>query len=173
MKKTNYNKSKTKSIVGDIWSIFISLTLLIYLSIGCIWGIWHPTWVVFPIALAIIGVIDYIGFVRYSKNPTMDDDVDSFDKQFERTFTYAKCVKFSGILFAFTVVTYVVVNSFIGMWHPLWLMFFAMAVIEETCAIIFKARYNDYQTTKAQMVDIETKVEDVKAQEDSDKTEKK
>ena len=155
MENNNLDKSKYKSIAEDAWSILFGLALLIYLCIGIFAHIWHPSWVVFVIAVGVGTIISIICRDKYSRSPKMDNNVDSFDKQFERTFIYNKCVKVSGILFAVTVITYVVVNSFVGMWHPLWLMFILMSVVEEISAIIFKIRFKDFRTEAEE----ETKVD--------------
>ena len=36
------------------------LSVTIYLFIGCVWGIWHPSWVIFIVAVVLIGTFDRI-----------------------------------------------------------------------------------------------------------------
>ena len=142
----NYFKSKQYSVAEDILSLSITIALTLYLGLGFFVHIWHPTWIVFVGAI-IVSVLAYcIGYIHFKKIVLVEGkEILPFNKQFETTFAYAKSVKVAGFLFILTIAVYVIICSFIGMWHPLWLIFFVMATIEQTIALVFKCCYKDYK----------------------------
>jgi len=136
----NYQKSKLYSIVKDIWSILFTIALLLYLGIGFFNKIWHPTWLMFVGAVAL-SLIIYVTSIVYYKKSNKKELTENFDLLFEASLLYAKCVKISGWLFVISVVSYILLASFSGLWHPLWLIFMVMAVIEQIIALIFKIKF--------------------------------
>ena len=139
--KNNYLKSKLYSISKDIFAILLSLSLLIYLSIGFVVKIWHPTWVVFIIAVVLATISNFICLAIYRKSS--NETIDEFDKKYEKTPYYNKTVKISTYLLILSIVVYVVASSVTGLWHPLWLIFFVFTVVEEIMAMIRKIIYKE------------------------------
>ena len=143
----SFRKSKQYSILEDIWSLCLTVAVFTYLAIGFFVKIWHPTWIIFVVAFLVALIFTMLLRKTYHKNQILSEDILEFNKQFELSQTYAKTVKVSGILFVLTIVCYVVTCSIIGLWHPLWLMFLLMAVIEQSVAIVFKAKFKDCNCT--------------------------
>ncbi len=143
MSKGGYSKTKYHSVSQDVFGLAITCALLTYLLIGLFAGIWHPTWILFVIALCVGIVSDLIGYWIYNRKIKGNDAL-SFDKQFENSFVYSRSVRVSGYLFMFSIVAYVISAAFTGLWHPLWLIFIGMAVVEQTVAIVMKSRYKDF-----------------------------
>ena len=145
----NYFKSKQYSVAEDILSLCITIALTVYMGLGFYINIWHPTWLIFVGAI-IISVVAYIvGYIIFKKaNKDVVGEILQFNKQFDTTPVYAKSVKVSGFLFILTIVIYVVVASVTSMWHPLWLLFLVMAIVEQTIALVFKCLYKDYKTNQ-------------------------
>ena len=141
----NFTKSKEWSVAKDIMSICVFLSVFVYLTIGFFVKIWHPSWLIFVLfgGIAISSVI-YLAW-KYGKNDKFLDNALSFDKQFEKSKNYNKSVKFSGVIFMITVIVYILLASFSGLWHPLWLIFFLMTIIDEIKALVVKLRYVDYK----------------------------
>ncbi len=48
-------KPLSARIFGGLGSMTMPLAATIYVFIGCVWGIWHPSWVIFIIACALTG----------------------------------------------------------------------------------------------------------------------
>ncbi|MBE5734883.1 MAG: hypothetical protein E7361_00295 [Clostridiales bacterium] len=139
--KESFKNSKEYSIAKDIWSLFITMAVFSYLFIGFVADMWHPTWIIFVVAIVLAIICFVINKVRFAKNKR--EYLMAFDKQFESTHIYAKCVKVSGWLFMLSIAGYIISASFTGLWHPLWLIFIGMAVVEQSMALVFKMSYKD------------------------------
>ncbi len=50
-------------IFSGLAGMTMLLSVTIYLFIGCVWGIWHPSWVIFIIAVVLMGGFDAIAKV--------------------------------------------------------------------------------------------------------------
>ena len=48
-------KPLSARIFGGLGSMITPLAATIYVFIGCVWGIWHPSWVIFIISFALTG----------------------------------------------------------------------------------------------------------------------
>ena len=144
MDKGSYSKTKYHSIAQDVYGLAITSALLAYLLIGFLAQIWHPTWILFLGALGAGVITDLIGYSIYNSRIRGNDTL-SFDKQFENSFVYTRSVRVSGYLFILSIIAYIISAAVTGLWHPLWLIFLGMAVIEQTIAIVMKSRYKDYQ----------------------------
>ena len=139
----NYHKSKLYSVAKDIWSILFTIALFVYLFIGFVYDTWHPTWFLF-IVIALLSIIIYfVSFTLFKKKCNNQEIKVPFDKTFETAIVYSKCVKISGWLFIVSVITYLVSASISGFWHPLWLIFLVMAIIEQTVAMFVKIRFKE------------------------------
>ncbi len=53
---SNVSMPKKYKILSIIWSTLVMLAIALYVVIGLITGVWHPTWIIFIIAL-FIGII--------------------------------------------------------------------------------------------------------------------
>ncbi len=135
----DYHNSKVYSVIKDIWSILLTLSVFVYLYIGFVKGIWHPTWLIF-VGVILISIVMYLVCLSIFKKHNKGKECIStpFDNLFEATIAYSKCVKISGWLFIASVLSYIIISSFTGLWHPLWLIFIGMAVVEQIVALSFK-----------------------------------
>jgi len=141
-----FKLSKEYSVANDIWSLLLTISVLAYLIVGFGWHIWHPTWIIFILAVVVSIGLYVMCRVRYQKRAA--DYQLSFDKQFEASHSYSKCVKISGSLFILSIVCYCIVSSFTGLWHPMWLIFLGMAVLEQLIALIFKLSFKAATTVE-------------------------
>lgn len=51
-----YEKSKKEKLIGGIQSAIMLLATAVFLLLGFVWNLWHPGWVVFPVA-ALLGAV--------------------------------------------------------------------------------------------------------------------
>ena len=55
-----YKKSKAQIISDAICGVVMLLSVLVFLLIGILAGIWHPTWIIIPSSGILCGVISII-----------------------------------------------------------------------------------------------------------------
>ena len=93
-------------ITGLVAGLTVVLSLIAYLLMGCIWGLWHPGWIVF----FAIPVFPTVPAAIIEKNPN--------------AFCFPVLV----------TAVYLLVGFVWGLWHPLWVLFLtipAYAVIAD------------------------------------------
>ena len=57
----NYHNNKPASkAVQAIISVVWSLTVITYLLLGFLWGLWHPAWLIFPVVGIITGAVNKV-----------------------------------------------------------------------------------------------------------------
>lgn len=103
-------------ISQGICGLVMLVSLLVFLSIGLIMNIWHPTWISMVCGACVCAVIGIIFDLRKGKK-----DI--------RKIMGSCC----GILMCLTAFAYVILNTLIGKWHPSWIMFPIASLI---CAIM-------------------------------------
>lgn len=95
------NKNK---IAGSIVSLVSILAAFAFLFIGFTQGIWHPTWLVF----LVIPVVSMIADIAAKKK----DPVGIV----------------SAVVSTLCAIGYLIMGFFLGLWHPGWLIFFAIPI---------------------------------------------
>jgi hypothetical protein len=95
------NKNK---IAGSIVGLVSLLAAFAFLFIGFTQGIWHPTWLVF----LIIPVVSMIADIATKKKDPVG--------------------LVSSIVSTLCVIGYLYMGFFLGLWHPGWLIFFAIPI---------------------------------------------
>ena len=87
--------SKLAVITSGLTSILYLVSIIAYLLIGFLTGVWHPTWVIFFAPIIISSFVLAIG------------------KKNAKKFCYP----------VFVVAVYVLFGSLFTLWHPLWVLF--------------------------------------------------
>ncbi len=87
--------SRIMVITSGLTSILYLVSIIAYLLIGFLTGVWHPTWVIFFAPIIISSFVLAIG------------------KKNAKKFCYP----------VFVVAVYVLFGSLFTLWHPLWVLF--------------------------------------------------
>jgi hypothetical protein len=95
------NKNK---IAGSIVALVSVLAAFAFLFIGFTQGIWHPTWLVF----LIIPIVSMIADIATKKKDPVG--------------------LVSSIVSTLCVLGFLYMGFFLGLWHPGWLIFFAIPI---------------------------------------------
>lgn len=114
--EANYKVERIEKISSSICGLIMIVSITVFISIGVITNIWHPTWIACVCGAMVCAVVGIIFDLKKEK------------KNFEK-IRGACC----GILMCLTALAYVVINTFIGKWHPTWFMFIISSFI---CAVI-------------------------------------
>ena len=96
----------TKMVTG----VTIFLSLIAYLLMGFIWGLWHPGWIVF----FAIPVLPSLAAAINERNP--------------HKFLY----------FFLVTAVYLLVGFLKGVWHPTWVMFLTVPIYSIIASFINK-----------------------------------
>ena len=99
------NQPKHGKVGGAIISLTALLSAFVFLYIGFVLHTWHPTWLIF-ISIPIVSSIVEIATKRSVKNAI------------------------PAIVSIICVVSYLYLGFFLGLWHPGWLIFFAIPVVQ-------------------------------------------
>ena len=91
---------KYSLIKKTISTIILSASLITYILLGSLLGLWHPYWVVFLFGIALDSLIDAILYKNFSK------------------FAYPVAI----------CATYILIGHYIGGWHPYWVLFLTVPV---------------------------------------------
>jgi hypothetical protein len=96
--------SKKSNIAGSIIGLIALLATAAFLLIGFTTGTWHPTWMLF----LIIPVVSIIADIFTNKHDVAG--------------------KVTGIVAILCAVGYMAMGFFWGLWHPGWIIFFAIPI---------------------------------------------
>lgn len=101
IKNTNSKKYKSNIVKGKITGAMPLIVTAVYLLIGFVWGIWHPTWLLFLLIPLVPIALYGIGDNKKSAN---------------------------GITTFIVIISYIILGLF-GYWHPGWLIFFLIPIV--------------------------------------------
>ena len=107
------SKNKRIERIKDaVCGLIMIFSIVVFLIVGLVTNIWHPTWIALfcgAILCAVIGIVFDLkkGKKNYSK-------------------IMGGCC---GILMSLTAFAYVIMNLFIEKWHPSWIMFLIAALL--------------------------------------------
>lgn len=104
--------SKLAIITSGLTSILYLVSIIAYLLIGFLAGVWHPTWVIFFAPIVISSLVLAIG------------------KKNAKKFCYP----------VFVVAVYVLFGSLFGLWHPLWVLFITIPLYYSLISFVRKLK---------------------------------
>ena len=87
-------------VTGLVAGLTVFLSLIAYIIMGSVWGLWHPGWIVF-FAIPVL--------------PTLSEAIIRRDAH---TFCYP----------VFITAVYLIVGFVCGLWHPMWVLFLTIPV---------------------------------------------
>jgi len=96
--------TKKNKIAGSIIGLVSLLATFVFLFIGFTQGTWHPTWLVF----LVIPIVSMITDIVTKKNDPVG--------------------LVSSIVSTLCALGYLYMGFFLGLWHPGWLIFFAIPI---------------------------------------------
>lgn len=108
-------KTKADLVVEGISAVLYLLAVIGFLVIGFTKGIWHPTWVLFLVAIVVESVVKAIRKKKISQ------------------FNYPVLV----------TAVYIFLSSEFGLWHPLWVIFITIPVYYSILKIFRKPNDGD------------------------------
>ncbi len=111
-KKRREKKISKINVVGLVTGITPLLTVAIYLTLGAVWGLWHPGWIVF---FAIIIVPQLAIAIKKKK---------------WKVFPYP----------FFILVVYLCLGFILNLWHPTWILFLSIPIFHSLCVAIKKRK---------------------------------
>ena len=104
--------SRIMVITSGLTSMFYLVSIIAYLLIGFLTGVWHPTWVIFFAPIIISSLVLAIG------------------KKNAKKFCYQ----------VFVVAVYVLFGSLFTLWHPLWVLFITIPLYYSFISFVRKLK---------------------------------
>jgi len=104
-------------ICGALCGALTFAAILTYLLLGGLADLWHPYWVIIPVAALACGIIGVIGDVL---NPLKR--AKKLEKG-ENPYTGCAC----GVIILTCIAAYLLAAALTGLWHPLWIIVVAGA----------------------------------------------
>lgn len=104
--------SRLMVITSGLTSILYLVSIIAYLLIGFLTGVWHPTWVIFFAPIIISSLVLAIG------------------KKNAKKFCYP----------VFVVAVYVLFGSLFTLWHPLWVLFITIPLYYSLISFVEKLK---------------------------------
>lgn len=114
--ENNSKFARMEKISQSVCGLIMVISVAVFIIVGLLTNIWHPTWIACVCGAMTCAVICIIFDLKKHK------------KDYHKIM--GDCC---GILMCLTALAYVVLNTFIGKWHPSWIMFIISAFI---CAIL-------------------------------------
>lgn len=113
-KEDEANKTLAEKICGTVCAAVFFAGLATYLMLGALAGLWNPHWVIVPCSALACGIIGVIGDTL---NPVKRERRRS---RGENPYTGCIC----GVIMLSCTIVYILVSTFTGLWHPLWVIEF-------------------------------------------------
>lgn len=108
-------------IAGEVINVLVMLGAIVsYLCMGSLLNLWHPGWLVFPLALSIWAFTDAVFIKPYG-----------LSKNFSRLVGSRIFTGLSGMTMILSATIYLFIGCVYGIWHPSWVIF-----IIALCAVV-------------------------------------
>lgn len=122
-KEGEETKTIPEKICGVVCSAVMSVGIVSYLLIGILTNLWHPYWIILPIAALLCGIIGII-FDLCNREKRRK-------KQEKGENPY--CGSVCGLIMLICIGAYLLLGAIRGLWHPFWIIVVSGALL---CGII-------------------------------------
>lgn len=125
-------KTRAEKICGMFCAVFMAASVIAYLCVGVFTELWHPCWLIVVLSALACGVIGAVSDACNAQKRRCKL------ARGENPYTGCACA----VLILVCVAAYLVLGTFTGLWHPLWIVVvggaIADAVIGAVGAIVIK-----------------------------------
>ena len=116
-------KTLSELVCGCVCATLILLGLAVYFTLGLMFDLWHPYWVIIPSSALLCGMIGVLFDIgdRAKREKKL--------ARGENPYTGAAC----GIFMLSCMITYLCLGAFLDLWHPCWIILVLGALC---CAVV-------------------------------------
>ena len=118
-------KKLFEAINAAISAAIMACAIIVYLCIGTMLNLWHPGWLLFPLAISLCAFVDEV--------------FDKGEKKRLRPLGSRIFRGLAGMTMLLSVTIYLFIGCVYGIWHPTWVIFIVAVVLIGAFSAIAKA----------------------------------